>query len=140
LRDAYPSIRALGAEIVAIGTGDLRYAQAFARDERIGFPLLVDDDGRAAQAASVERVGLARLFAPASLPGTLGAWRRGFRVGRPGRRVNQLGATFVVAPAPAGEARDAAARLLYRHRDAHPADHAPLAAVLDALRRDAAPA
>ncbi|HEY8156059.1 MAG TPA: AhpC/TSA family protein, partial [Myxococcota bacterium] len=95
LRDRYDEIRALGAEVVVIGTGDLRYAREFAESERIPFPVLVDDDARAADAARVERVGLSRLFALGSLPATARALRSGFRIGRPGKRVNQLGATFV---------------------------------------------
>jgi hypothetical protein len=135
LRDRYEEIRELGADVVVIGTGDVRYARAFVQDERIPFPVLVDDDAQAARAADVERVGLTRLFALGSLPATARALRRGHRLGRPGRRVNQLGATLVVAPAPAAGGAEPGARLLYHHRDAHPADHAPIAAVLDALRR-----
>jgi hypothetical protein len=49
-----------------------------------------------------------------------------------------MGATFVVAPGlDAGAAAGApgGARLLLRHYDAHPADHAPMPAIFDALRR-----
>lgn len=134
MRDRYPEIQALAADVVVIGTGDVRYAQAFVEDERLPFPVLVDDDGLAAQAADVERVGIARLFAWGSLPGTLHALRAGYRLGRPGKRVNQLGATLVLAPGAAG------ARVLFHHHDAHPADHAPMSAVLDALRRAEPPA
>ena len=83
-----------------IGTGDLRYAREFVESDRIPFPVLVDDDARAADAARVERVGLSRLFALGSLPATARALRSGYRIGRPGKRVNQLGATFVVSPGP----------------------------------------
>jgi hypothetical protein len=127
LRDRYAEIQALGAEVVVIGTGDVGYARAFAEDDRIPFPVLVDDEALAAAAARVERVGLARLFALPSLPATARALRAGFRIGRPGKRVNQLGATFVVSPDPE--------RLIYQHYDAHPADHAPMDAIFDALRR-----
>jgi peroxiredoxin len=129
LRDRYAEIQELGAEVVVIGTGDLRYARAFAEEERIPFPVLVDDDARAADAARVERVGIARLFALASLLPTARALRAGYGIGRPGKRVNQLGATFVVAPGGI---------LLLRHYDAHPADHAPMPAIFDALRRSEA--
>jgi len=138
LRDRYPEIQALGGEVVVIGTGDLRYAREFAEAERIPFPVLVDDDARAADAARIERVGLFRLFALSSLSATARALRSGFRIGRPGKRVNQLGATFVVSPgprrsAPGGE-DERSSRLLFRHYDAHPADHAPMNAILGALR------
>jgi hypothetical protein len=132
LRDRYAEIQALGAEVVVIGTGDVRYARDFVEKDRIPFPVLVDDDAQAAAAADVERAGLLQMFAPNSFGPTLRAWRAGFRIGRPGRRVDQMGATFVVSPRPE--------RLLYQHHDAHPADHAPMNAIFDALRRPAAQA
>jgi peroxiredoxin len=46
LRERYDEITSLGAGIVAIGTGDRRYAEAFVRDERIPFLVLVDDGAR----------------------------------------------------------------------------------------------
>ena len=125
MRDRYAEIQALGAEVVVIGTGDVRYARSFVEGDRIPFPVLVDDEAQAANAAGVESVGLARLFALPSLPATARALRAGFRIGRPGKRVNQLGATFVVSPAPE--------RLIYQHYDEHPADHAPMEAIFDAL-------
>jgi hypothetical protein len=126
LRDRYAEIQSLGGEVVVIGTGDVGYARSFVHQDRIPFPVLVDDDARAAAAAGVERVGLARLFALPSLPATARALRGGFRIGRPGKRVNQLGATFVVSPDPE--------RLIYQHYDQHPSDHAPMQAIFGALR------
>jgi hypothetical protein len=144
LRDRYAEIQALGGEVVVIGTGDVGYARAFVQQDRIPFPVLVDDDARAAAAARVERVGLLRLFALPSLPATARALRAGFRIGRPGKRVNQLGATFVVSPGPAGGvapgSAQRSARLLFRHYDAHPSDHAPMDSIFDALRREGAEA
>ena len=96
------------------------------QSQDIPFPVLVDDAGLAAQAASVERVGLLRLFHPASFAGLRRAWADGHRVGKPGPRTNQLGATFVVGPGSA---------LHYAHRDAHTADHAPLDAIAAGLER-----
>jgi len=144
LRDRYAEIQALGADVVVIGTGDLRYAREFVEDDGIPFPVLVDEDAKAAEAARVERVGLSRLFALASLPGTARALRSGFRIGRPGKRVNQLGATFVVSPDPRSDPSDGDeqrnAHLLFRHYDKHPADHAPMNALFDVLRRPEAAA
>jgi peroxiredoxin len=124
LRDAHASIRETGSEVVAIGTGGVSHAQAFARDELIPYPVLVDDGALAAKAAEIRRVGLLGLFHPDSYAGTRRAWRAGHRIGRAGKRVNQLGATFVVGPG---------ASLHYAHRDRHSADHAPLDEVLAAL-------
>ena len=107
-----------------IGTGGLRHARDFVKEQQIPYPLLVDDDARAAEAVSVQRVGPLKLFDPASYPGSRRAWSAGHRIGIPGKRANQLGATFVVGPGSV---------LHYSHHDRHTADHAPMEAVLEAL-------
>lgn len=125
MRDLYPEIRERGAEVVIVGTGNSRYAAAFAEDEQIPFPVLVDDDAAAAQAASVKRVGFFKLLVdPSSREGSKKAWAAGHRWHKPGKRVTQLGATFVVGP---GE------KIRYEHVDEHSADHAPLEEVIAAL-------
>jgi peroxiredoxin len=125
LRGRYDEITGRGAEVVAVGTGDVRYAAAFRDDEHIPFPVLVDDDAEAARAASIRRVGpLTLLFDPRSIGGARRAWRHGYRIHKSGKRVNQLGATFVIGPGPV---------VRYEHLDSHTADHAPLEAVLAAL-------
>ena len=53
MRQHHEAIKELGAEIVAIGTGDARYARSFIDDEEIDFPVLLDDDGEAAEIASL---------------------------------------------------------------------------------------
>ena len=108
-----------------IGTGDVRYARRFVRDQELPFPVLADDDAEAAKAVSARSVGFLQLFHPASYPGSWKAWRDGFRLGVPGSRVNQLGATFVLGPGAA---------VRYAHLDTHTADHAPIGDVLVALK------
>lgn len=125
MRGRYDEIRARGADLVVVGTGDVRYARDFVAQEHVPFPVLVDDDGAAASAAAVRRAGLFDLFHPASYGSTVKAWREGYRIYWPGKRVDQLGATFVIGPG--GDVR-------YEHYDAHPADHAPIEDVLAALR------
>jgi peroxiredoxin len=125
LRGAYDEIKRTGAEVVAVGTGDVRYAQAFVADEQVPFPVLVDDAAAAAGAASVRKVNFATLlFDPRSFKGALQARRDGYRVRKSGKRVTQLGATFLIGPG---------SNVRYAHVDAHTADHAPLAEVLAAL-------
>jgi peroxiredoxin len=125
LRGIYDEIQRRGAEVVAIGTGNVRYAAAFVADEDVPFPVLVDDDGRAARAASVRRVGFFRLLTDRrSRDGAKRARAGGHRIHKAGRRVNQLGATFVVGPG---------AQVRYEHVDDHSADHAPLDDMLAAL-------
>ena len=124
MRDRYQDLRAQGVEVVAVGTGDRRYASAFVDDETIPFPVLVDDHAAAARAASVRSVGMVRLLTDRrSWAGTRRARAAGHRVHKAGRRVTQLGATFVIGPGP---------RLRYAHVDEHSADHAPLDEVLAA--------
>jgi hypothetical protein len=124
LRRRHDEIRSRGAEVVAIGTGDVRYAKAFVSDEQIPFPVLVDDDAAAARAASVRNASIFSLAGPRTWGGSRQAHREGFRGHRSGKRVTQLGATFVLGPG---------SRLRYEHVDAHSSEHAPLDEVLAAL-------
>ena len=126
MRDAYPEVQGAGGEVVAIGTGNASFASGFVADYRIPYPVLIDSDARAAKIMSIVRIPFWKMFHPASYAGTARAWRAGHRIGNAGRRVDQLGSTFVVGPGPA---------LVYEHRDAHSADHAPISEVLAALRR-----
>lgn len=125
MRGIYDEIQDRGAEVVAIGTGNVRYAAAFVADEDVPFPVLVDDDARAANAASVRRVGFFRLLTDRrSRDGAKRALAGGHRIHKAGRRVTQLGATFVVGPG---------SQVRYEHIDDHSADHAALEDVLAAL-------
>ncbi len=122
MREHYDKVAAAGAEIVAIGTGDVRYAKAFVEEEAIAYPVLVDDAGEAARAASIRSVPFLKLlFDPRSMPGARRAHQAGFRVKKSGKRVTQLGATFVIGPGPT---------VHYEHVDLHSADHAPIDEVL----------
>jgi peroxiredoxin len=124
LRDAYPDIEQRGATVIAIGTGDERYAAAFVRDEQIPFTVLVDDDGAAARAASVRTVPFLAMFTPATWKATAETWRRGHRIHKAGKRVTQQGGTWVIGPGDA---------LHYEHVDHDSTDHASVADILSAL-------
>jgi peroxiredoxin len=128
LRRSYPEITAKGADVVAIGTGDASYAKAFVTDEDIPFLVLVDDDGAAADAAAVQRASWAALLGPASWPATRRVWKEGFRIHKAGKRVTQLGATFVIGPGPT---------VRYEHQARDSTDHAAVDAVLAALPQPA---
>ena len=111
--------------MVAVGTGDERYAKAFAEQEQVPFPVLVDDRAEAANAAAVRTIPFLQLLLdPRALRGGRRAHRAGFRIHKSGKRVTQLGATYVIGPG--GTVR-------YEHIDKHSADHAPLADVLKAV-------
>jgi peroxiredoxin len=126
LRERYEEIRGAGGDVVAIGTGDVRYAEAFVRDADIPYPVLVDDDGEAATAASVRTVDWFTLLHPRTWKATRATSKRGYHVARAGKRVRQLGSTFVIAPGDV---------LRYEYRDRDSTDHAPVDDVIAALRR-----
>ena len=91
--------------MVAIGTGNPSMARGFIEDYRIPYPVLIDADARAAKAAEIVRIPFWKMFHPASYAGTRRAWRAGHRIGGSGKRVDQLGSTFVVGPGPAAALR-----------------------------------
>jgi peroxiredoxin len=124
LRDAEDEIRSRGAHIVAIGTGSVRYASAFVRDENIPYTVLVDDDAAAAQAAQVRSSSFIGMFTPRTWKATRATSKRGFHTHRAGKRVTQLGATFII---------DTGGALLYSHIDGDSTDHALVSEVLTAL-------
>jgi peroxiredoxin len=125
LREHHEEITDLGADIVAIGTGDRRYAEAFVRDERIPFLVLVDDDAVAAQAASLRTLNWFQLLHPRTWKATRETSKRGHHVHKAGKRVKQIGATFVIG---AGD------RVRYEHLDTDSTDHAHIESFMAALR------
>jgi len=124
LRRRYSEITGRGAELIAIGTGDARYARAFIDDEEIPFPVLLDEDGEAARAASVRRGGMMQLVGPRTAAGAAKAVAAGHRQHKTGKRSTQLGATFVIGPGDV---------VRYEHLDGDVSDHAPIEDTLNAL-------
>ena len=129
MREHYEEIQGLGGNVIAIGTGSVKYAASFVDDEHVPFPVLVDDHSHAAKAAQVKRVNFrVLLFDRRSRAGAKAAHEAGHRIHRPGKRTNQLGATFVIGPGNA---------VVYEHIDEHTADHASVDDVIGALRNAA---
>ena len=124
LRDRYEELQAQGVELVAIGTGSTRYAGAFVRDEKIPYLMLVDDAAEAARAAQVKVASWYGLLHPSTWKASVDAWKRGARIHKAGKRVTQLGATFVIGPGD---------ELRYSHVDADSVDHAPVPDILAAV-------
>jgi peroxiredoxin len=125
LRERHDEIKSLGADIVAVGTGDRRYAEAFVRDEQIPFRVLVDDDATAAHAASLKTLNWFQLLHPRTWKATRATSKRGYHVHKAGKRVKQIGATFVIGTGP---------RVRYEHMDVDSTDHADIDEVVAALR------
>lgn len=124
MRDAYDQIKGTGADLIAIGTGNARYARNFVEEERIPFPVLVDDVAVASRAASVKRGSTWNVLGPKTYRASIRTWRAGHKIHMAGKRVFQLGATFVVGPGDT---------VRYEHVDQTTVDHAPLEDVFAAL-------
>jgi peroxiredoxin len=124
LREHYDEITSLGGDVAAVGTGDRRYAAAFVHDERIPYLVLVDDHATAARAASLRTLNWFQLLHPRTWKATRATSKRGYHVHKAGKRVKQIGATFVIG---AGD------RVRYEHLDADSTDHASIDDVLAAL-------
>ncbi|MBT8200150.1 MAG: AhpC/TSA family protein [Acidimicrobiia bacterium] len=119
----------MGADVVAIGTGGRRYAEAFIEDEQVPFPVLLDEDGEAAGIVGTKRLSTLDLVKPRQVAAGVRATASGKRQQRTGRRPMQLGATLVVAPGNT---------LLYEDFEDFAGDHADLdeiLAVLEGRRR-----
>ena len=120
MRDALPALRQAGAELIIIGNGSERFAQAFREDFELDGPLLIDPDLVAYRAAGLRR-GRVELLSP-QLPGAAWrAWRSGSRQTGVEGDPWQLGGAFVIQPG---------GRLTFTHIAQHAGDHAPAALVL----------
>lgn len=130
LRRHLNQIRSVGAEVVAIGTGDARYARAFVEQEKVGFPVLLDEDGAAADAASVRTGTTMQLVGPRSILIAAKGYATGHFQRKIGRRPKQLGATFVIGPGNV---------VRFGHVDRDVTDHARIEDVLAAIGDQQAP-
>jgi len=111
--------------VTALGTGGRRYAQAFIEDEDVPFPVLLDEDGEAAEIVEMNQLGAKSLIRPDAWIAGGRSLLGGHRQGNSGRRPMQLGATLVVGPGD---------ELLYIDKESFAGDHADLDEVLTILR------
>ena len=123
MRDVLPEIHARGAELVVVGNGGPAHAAAFRDEQKLTFPLLVDQERRAYAAAGLRR-DVASLLRPATWRNALRARRAGFRqVGVQGDAL-QLGGVFVLHPD---------GRVPFTYVSSAPGDHPDPSAILAAL-------
>ncbi len=109
--------------VVAVGTGGKRYAKAFIEDESFPFPVLLDEDGAAADIVGTDSIGATTYLSPTAIGAGLKSFAKGHRQKKTGRRPLQLGATLVIGPGN---------ELLYADYEDYAGDHAPLEDVLAA--------
>ena len=75
-----------GSGVTAIGTGGRRYAKAFIEDERVPFPVLLDEEGEAADIIETNQLNAFSLIRPAALLAGTRSLAGGNRQHNAGRR------------------------------------------------------
>ena len=125
MREAHAAIEALGARVVAVGTGSAAQARELMA-AGMPFPCLVDPGQRLYRALGLGRVGLRTVFDPTTYLNYWRAWRRGSRQGSVTGDPRQLSGVAVL---------DAEARLCWRHVSRTVGDYPPITEVLTALGR-----
>lgn len=98
MREHEQEFRENGAQLAAIGLGDRRYAKAFREDERITFPLLVDEARIAYRAAGLGNASLLHLVRRDNAAARKRARSRGHHQHKTGKDPFQLGGSFVFGP------------------------------------------
>jgi hypothetical protein len=128
VRETHAEIPAVGARVIAVGTGSAAQARRL-MEAGTPFPCLVDAGRDLYRALGLRRVGLATFLDPATYLNYWRAWRRGARQGEVIGDPHQLSGVALL---------DAAGRLRWRHVSRTVGDYPPLRVVLDELRRVAA--
>lgn len=129
MREHVEEIRRGGGDLAGIGTGDRAYAAAFAAQEDVDFPLLVDPELVSYAAAGAGRARATTLLRPQQIPAAARAIANRHRQHKLGAHPLQLGATHVIA---------AGGEVVYAWRNTDLGDDAPLSEVVDAVRGAAA--
>lgn len=125
LRDQHQNIREAGANLAAVGLGDQRYARLFRDKSGMTFPLLVDEERKAYEAAGLQSASPLHLLRPDNLTARRQAQAEGHRQHRLGKNPFQLGGSFVFAPGNID---------LFVHVSQTFRDNAPIPALLEALQ------
>ncbi len=88
------------------------------------FPVLLDEDGTAAEIAGTKSLGVGTLFSPSAWGAATRSLRGGHRQQKSGKRPFQLGATLVIGPGD---------HLRYADFEDYAGDHADIDEVLAVL-------
>ena len=98
MREHEDAFRTCGAQLAAIGLGDVGYARAFLKETGIGFPLLVDDERKAYRAAALRSGTFLHLLRRDNFAARKHARAAQHRQHRLGQHPFQLGGSLVLAP------------------------------------------
>ena len=98
MREHEQEFRSKGANLAAIGLGDVNYAKAFREETGITFPLLIDAEKKAYRAAELKKANLLHLLRSDNAAARKRAKAGGFQQKKLGANPFQLGGSFVFAP------------------------------------------
>ena len=125
MRESSAAIDALGARVIAVGTGSAAQARRL-MEGGIPFACLVDSEARIHQALGIGRVSWRTVFVPATYLNYWRAWRRGARQGRIAGDPRRLSGVAVV---------DAEGRLRWRYVARTIGDYPPIGRVIAEVKR-----
>jgi hypothetical protein len=98
LREHQQQFRSKGANLAAIGLGDVNYARIFREETGITFPLLIDAERKAYRAVELKKANLLHLLRKDNAAARNRAKAGGFQQKKLGENPFQLGGSFVFAP------------------------------------------
>ncbi len=98
MRDHHQAVRDAGGSIAAIGLAGRRYAREFREETGISFPLLIDADRQAYQAAELRSATVTHLLRGENFKARNRAKAAGHKQHRLGANPMQLGGSFVFGP------------------------------------------
>ena len=124
MREHEQEFRQRGANLAAIGLGDLNYARLFREETGITFPLLVDAGRIAYRAIELRKTTFFGLFTRENFAARSRAKAAGHSQHKLGKDPFQLGASFVFAPGN---------KDLFVHLSEYTGDNAPVSSLLAAL-------
>jgi len=125
VRESHQAIEALGARVIAVGTGSTAQARRL-METGTPFPCLVDAQEHLYRALGLRRVGVSTLLDPATYLNYWRAWRRGSRQGKVTGDPRQLSGVAVL---------DAEGRLRWRYASNAIGDYPPLTDVVAEVSR-----
>ena len=126
MREHEHEFRERGANLAAIGLGDMNYARIFQEETGITFPLLVDAGRIAYRAIELRKTTFFGLFTRENFAARNRARAAGHRQHKLGKDPFQLGASFVFGPGNQD---------LFVHLSEYTGDNAPISSLLAAIPR-----
>ena len=124
MRENQQEFQQRGANLAAVGLGDMHYARMFREETGITFPLLVDAGRVAYRAIELRKTTFFGLFTRENFAARARARAAGHRQHRLGKDPFQLGASFVFGPGN---------KDLFVHLSEYTGDNAPMPSLLAAL-------